>query len=373
MNRLSIKVEEIIMIMEVYSHIRVYRADSEGGQYANIADIEIRIDREIYYFEDNEGSNINWYQVAYYNINTNDESERSNPFQAGTQEKVGYYFGNYTPPDGEWGRVLTADDIRFHWMWGVDMVSENRKKDGVTDAQLNILVEAAMQEFERHFNMIIRKRVYKTNPDPSLIRAPMWKRGIDYTHKEQEYDFRKNEWLNYGYLRLRNRPILSIEKAEMYSPFDQKLFNVIDWLRVDEDSGEIFVYPKSASLNGTGYAGGGLSLFMPMMSWGDYPFGFRLDYTAGYPSSDYVPDDLRNAIGRLATIGILNWLGDGLMAGFSSSSVSIDGLSESFSSTQSATSAYFGARIGEEVKLLKNYIEEMKGKYGRVEIGFIGG
>ena len=47
----------------------------------------------------------------------------------------------------------------------------------------------------------------------------------------------------------------------------------------------------------------------------------------------------------------------------------MDGVSESFSSTQSATSAYFGARIAVYKDDVKNYIEQNKYKFGFFRVG----
>lgn len=66
---------------------------------------------------------------------------------------------------------------------------------------------------------------------------------------------------------------------------------------------------------------------------------------------------------------MLNIIGDGLMSGFSSSSLSMDGLAESFSSTQSATSAYFGARIKEYKDDIDAYIKVAKQHFGHVAMG----
>ena len=49
----------------------------------------------------------------------------------------------------------------------------------------------------------------------------------------------------------------------------------------------------------------------------------------------------------------------------------MDGLSESFSSTQSATSAYFGARIKVYQDEIENYINQNKNKFGHMVIGAI--
>ena len=92
-------------------------------------------------------------------------------------------------------------------------------------------------------------------------------------------------------------------------------------------------------------------------------FYYLIDYEAGYESSDDIPDDLRQIIGKVCAISLLNIIGDGLMSGFSSSSLSMDGISESFSSTQSATSAYFGARIAVYQKEVQEYIKNNKYKF----------
>jgi len=96
---------------------------------------------------------------------------------------------------------------------------------------------------------------------------------------------------------------------------------------------------------------------------------YDIDYDAGYETAGDVPRDLREAIAKSAAIALLNVVGDGLMSGFSSSSLSMDGLSESFSSTQSATSAYFGARVKVYQDELKEYIADNQRKFGHIPIG----
>jgi hypothetical protein len=71
----------------------------------------------------------------------------------------------------------------------------------------------------------------------------------------------------------------------------------------------------------------------------------------------------------LAAVSLLNNIGRGLMSGFSSSSLSMDGVSESFSSTQSATSAYYGADIKEYKDDIANYIAANKLKFGHITMG----
>ena len=96
---------------------------------------------------------------------------------------------------------------------------------------------------------------------------------------------------------------------------------------------------------------------------------YLIDYDAGFETSDDIPQDLREIIAKQAAVSLLNIIGDGLMSGFSSSSLSMDGLSESFSSTQSATSAYFGARIKEYKDDISSYIKQNKYKFANMPIG----
>ena len=103
----------------------------------------------------------------------------------------------------------------------------------------------------------------------------------------------------------------------------------------------------------------------------NYVEAFHVDYIAGYKNAELIPEDLRDIVGKIAALKMLNVIGDGLIAGFSSSSLSLDGMSESFSSTQSATSAYFGARIKVYQDEIKDYIQQNKYKYGNFTIGSI--
>jgi hypothetical protein len=82
-----------------------------------------------------------------------------------------------------------------------------------------------------------------------------------------------------------------------------------------------------------------------------------------------VPADLRAAVGKMCAVEVLNIVGDGILAGFSSSSLSMDGVSESFSSIQSATSATFGARIKQYRDELLEYIKANKLKFGHIQLG----
>lgn len=287
--------------------------------------------------------------------------------------KTGYCFDNYTVPVDQWGVVLTPDDMRHQWLFGIDLVATNGNE--VQDVQLAFAVDAATRAMERYLGIDIYRKIYKTNPADSLVQAKKWRNGVDYTDEEEVYPFRPEAWKNYGFIQLRHFPVIRVTRCDLYSITHSKLFDGIanKWMRIEKEAGQVYLFPTNFSYPygppGLASMGGGWLWLQQTNS--QYPGGFEIDYETGYKSSDWVPQDLREIIGKVAAIHLLNWVGDGLLAGFSSSSVGIDGLSEAFSSTQSATSAYFGARILQYVNELKKDLPAIRFKFSNIPVAFI--
>jgi len=376
MNRISARVGDVLLVLSVYDQIKVYRATSEGGVYAEITDADTRIDiipeRTIYTYTDTAGTSSHWYETTYFNSSTLAESAKSSAIRGQTEvEKIGYTFDNYSPPSGEWGKLYTADDMRYTMLFGIDSTAADVAESTFTDVQFDQLVLEALGEFEDYLTMDIRKKVYKTDPASSLVRARLWREGVDYTHIEDDYAYDFAQWSNQGFLRLRHGPIISVERAIWKNLVNGEIMDLIEnnWLRIDRKSWTINAYPQD------GFTYGPYSVYGPIWTravGGRYAQGFSLDYTTGFETSDFVPEGLRSTVAKYATIKALAVVGDGLLAGFSSQSVSLDGLSESFSSTQSATSAFFGARIKEYSDEIKEWFKHNRYKYAPIPMSFVG-
>ena len=180
MNRISIDVDNLALVLDYYDKIKVYRADSEAGNFVEVTIAATRItieeEIEIYYYSDSTGTASHWYKTSYYNTVSTDESSLSIARQGGTEvAKIGYSFDNYSPPSGVWGKALTADDMRYHFAWGIDMVASDELGSEVENAQLDFVVKNALAEFEKSFMIDIRKRIYKTQPRVSPVR---WLKGF---------------------------------------------------------------------------------------------------------------------------------------------------------------------------------------------------
>jgi hypothetical protein len=280
--------------------------------------------------------------------------------RCGNTEPIGVTFGNYLVPEGSWGDIITPDDLRFTFLWGVDFRASNGAS--YTDAQIQFFIDAALEEVQRQINITIKKTRVMCEPDRRGL-----KKGKDYDVEEGYYKFKRERVERTGMIHTRKRPIVSVSRCDLLSR-NEKILPLLQSSVIDKTKGriEFFNRPYRASDTTRGIEGA------------IYPYGpdslernllYAIDYVAGFETSADVPTDLRQIIGKIAAVSLLNIIGRGLMSGFSSSSLSMDGVSESFSSTQSATSAYYGADVKEYKDDIEKYFTENKIKFGHVVMG----
>lgn len=272
---------------------------------------------------------------------------------------IGYSFGNYRAPEGSWGTPVTPDDLRYTYLWGTDFKATNGQY--FTDEQTQYFIDAAITELERELNICIRKRVIRCEPEKrNLVRTTKTAQG-DYDEEEPPYKYKREEINSRGMITTRLRPIIKVTKCELINTADNPM-DLLPSAYIEKKKGVINFknrpWRRSDTYN---------NVAKVLYPYGENTlrqyFYYAVDYEAGYETSDDIPDDLRQIIAKVCAISLLNVIGDGLMSGFSSSSLSMDGISESFSSTQSATSAYFGARIAVYQKEVQDYIKANKYKF----------
>jgi hypothetical protein len=91
---------------------------------------------------------------------------------------------------------------------------------------------------------------------------------------------------------------------------------------------------------------------------------WKVVYKAGFLPGK-CPLNIKELIGMKAAMGPLNIAGDLIAgAGIASKSIGIDGLSQSISTTSSATNAGYGARILQYNKEIKERLQRLKDYYG---------
>lgn len=286
----------------------------------------------------------------------------SNWVRNGGDKAIGYTFGNYKVPDGQWGNAVTPDDLRFTYLWGTDFKATNGQS--YSDEQIQYFIDSSIAEVERRLDITIRKKKIRYNAKERNLE-----KGKDYDVDEAVYDFKFSRISRYGLIKTRQKPIIKLHKLELLSRL-QGVKNITQTTVVDKTKGLLKLMERPlrpsdrSSMIQTAVGMYGNQTLQSQLF-------YAIDYDAGFETSDDIPQDLRQIIAKVTAVSLLNIIGDGLMSGFSSSSLSMDGLSESFSSTQSATSAYFGARIKVYQDEIENYINQNKNKFGHMVIGAI--
>lgn len=304
------------------------------------------------------------YEYRYVNSTINspmgDDYVYSEWVKFGNPDCIGYTFNNYKVPTGKWGTVITPDDCRYTYLWGTDFKATNGTY--FTDEQIQFFIIEATRYMERMLNIsIIKTRIKSQAEDRNLVK------GVDYDEEESLYDFSPRKIQRYGMIQTKHRPIINVEKLELINRTGDKQ-DLLSSTVIDRKKGILKFLSRPYKQSDTT-----IGINTALGRYGNETLRnhlfYAIDYSAGYKDSDSVPSDLRQIIAKVAAISLLNIIGDGLMSGFSSSSLSMDGISESFSSTQSATSAYFGARIAVYQKEVETYIKDNKYRFGFLPIG----
>lgn len=263
----------------------------------------------------------------------------------GTDEE----FVHYTPGTN----FPSIDDVRHRWCFGLPL----SKEDGgvMSDLEIKKFIDEAIAEVERKLGIYIKPTVIASNP---------WERGltegVDYEVEEHPYDYEARSYTNWGFLQLREKPMIDLKGLKLVLPNGQIIMdfmrepNTKKWIKLDKVGSQINIVPYAGDPTLFAMLGGSQSGY-PFVTGrlnSNIPHMFYVDYVAGYGVGK-LPHDIGEVIAKTAAINILGLAGDAVLVGISSMSTSIDGLSESLSTTASATSATYGAHIkqlADEVK-----------------------
>jgi len=124
-----------------------------------------------------------------------------------------------------------------------------------------------------------------------------------------------------------------------------------NWIRLDAHSGIFRLVPSSSFSARLQVSRGGI-YFPELLRSSIIPHAWRITYAHGFKDG-CIPTLMNEAIGRLAASSALIIAGSlGIGAGIASTSLSIDGLSESISTTASAENSIYSAQRKEHIELL---------------------
>lgn len=186
------------------------------------------------------------------------------------------------------------------------------------------------------------------------------------TIKGEVHDFEGGHlYDSYQYTPLFKRPVRKVNSIT-YKLGNQNILKIPDnWIQLDKRVGDVTIFPTSG---GTTFIQPAIGTAVPyFMSRAYVPMAISIDYEAGMDKED-IPHNLLDWIYKYAAITIFEVWGDQIIgAGIASSSVSIDGLSQSIGTTQSAMYGGASARILEYRKDLEELTPVIRKYFSRFD------
>ena len=308
--------------------------------------------------------------------------------------RYGYAFNNpdttsdYHAP--KWGYIVHPDELRYDEMFGNELTAQNNSQV-IVDDQLADYARCAIAHVEQELNIdILPRRIRymdRFGPDGKpVIRPEVTKEDADFLNsrtrhqqteqyiREPGYAYRVTNARAEAYVKLRRRPVNEILTAEFVDPyFGNTVINLMPYRIVKPG------YSGVCNFRPNAYPSRGYNFNYIWQTYLLSPFYrnmqnlFLIDYTTGYANMQDVPTELRQLIKKIATYTLYNTFGLGKIAGIASQSVSLNSVTESLSTTQSATSSLFGAQMLAYQKWVAEWFKQNRSKYSRTNLGCLGG
>lgn len=325
---LTITVSDPADTFKVFDRIKVYRSDTtdQHGPYTEITTPSTRIPLTAtgtsYSFIDDTAPVGVFYRSSFFNSLSQLESSLSEP----------------APGNQAASSVLSVQQLRNRYLFGIDLTDD--AGNPIPDEAFEFYIESAIDRMETTLDIPI----------------------IPRTIVDEKHDYYREDYDKYIWLETEQFPIQTIQAIRLVLPGGQVVQDFPEeWYQVKEEFGQIQLVP------GTGTAGtillGANGAYIPII-YGNAKFipnAFRIDYTAGF---NKIPSEIVDLIGKVASFGPLNIAGDLLGgAGIASQSLSLDGLSQSFATTSSATNAGYGARLTQYEKEIKEALPRLQRYY----------
>lgn len=293
-----------------------------------------------------------------------------------------------------WGLLVAPDELRYIEGFGTKLVSPDASQT-FDDNMLMYYIDNAIAMLERDLNIDILPRVIRHN-DPidinnSLVSGtsleattgPIRTQGETVSRqdlpseanepnrvRESGYPYRLNNAQNYLYIKLKRRPLIDCLKAVMVDPVQNTIIDIYSWRREFKGfDSRLQFFPNLTAVGN--YPAIANHLSQVRYPFNNFPEAIYVDYRTGYLNCADVPKEFRSVVLWTAAIPFLLDLGRGRSPGLASASVNLNSISETFGTTQSATSTLYGADIISLQNLLKDWWTRNSQKYRRDLIGIL--
>ncbi len=276
--------------------------------------------------------------------------------------------------------VLNLNGVHYHYDIDFTKVTFVKSEQALAEVSWS---KITIQELKDNYLFGIDLSDPAGNPLPEGLFVHYLNSAIDYLQNllditigeseflNERHDYIRNDYQNWGFLQLSHNPVRTVKSLRMMYGNRPSIEIPLDWLQVNKLTGQITLFPQSGSANSLIIGQTGL-LYGFQSQWDYAPALWEVDYEAGVDSSDMtLPITmLTEAIYKRCATGVLNVWGDLIIgAGIASQSVSIDGISQSIGTTQSAMFGGASARVEAYNKDLEEVLlPALRSKFGGIKL-----
>lgn len=244
------------------------------------------------------------------------------------------------------GLIMTPKQLKSTYLFGVNLQDDDGNE--MPDELFKFYIRSAQDWLEKELGGVLL---------------------CEKTIEGECHDYHMADYQSYGFVKLFRYPVQSVESFGFQFPLSQNVTNFDpSWYRAESVGAQMNLVPTQGTFSSILLSQGGnfLPLFYTGLSY--VPHLFRVTYKAGFKKGQ-VPPMLLDIIGMKAAMGPLNIAGDLIAgAGIASKSISLDGLSQSISTTASATNAGYGSRIIQYTKQIENLLENARERYQGIQM-----
>lgn len=256
---------------------------------------------------------------------------------------------NYSLSSSKGDLPISTEELVSRYFFGIELTDPNG--NSLSERDIEFYISAATANVEGLLNLKLKKQVVS-----------------------ESLSYNINDYAAWGFLPV-SYPV--VKSGNLYGLIGkvQQVKYPKEWLITKQTNvasdvqRQIQIVPNAGAVEHNSVVYSGIS---PQVGWfgqPTIPHYWTIIYCTSFTE---VPDDILDVVGKLAAINIFNQLGDIILgAGIASQSIGMDGLSQSISTTSSATNAGYGARITQYLQELKQARTDLKNKYDGIVMSIL--
>lgn len=243
------------------------------------------------------------------------------------------------------GLVISPSDLIDLYLSGIPMCYPNGGK--ISNSTIKQKILAAQKELENILSIkLIKQRVIENQ------------------------DFNREEFKAWGYVQT-NYPIMEVHGLDGYINEIKQLEYPRTWLSIKRGTDKtkfrnLYLIPNTeggATMTQHSFVFSGITPHMGFFGTNFIPNYWHVDYCSGWDPED-IPADLVDTVAKFAAIQILAIVGDLLFgAGIGNQSISLDGISQQYSTTKGGGKGAFSGRVQQYTDELREKVEYLKKEY----------